>query len=263
MPLESKKILIVDDEKIARDRLIRFLNGYENLDNPQGFAQPIEILQAANGLEALALIFRYNPDIILLDIQMPEISGFEVLQHLKDRNIQVIFQTAFDEYAVKAFEESACDYLLKPFTQVRLYKALDKAFKNQDQNFALKQLECNLLKNQFFIENITYKKNSKLFLLKVNDIIYFISRDHYTSAITHEGEQIIDFSIAYLMERLNPNHFFRCHRNCIVSLKHIKLIGRASESELVLLNGFKIPVSRNRRSSLIKQISSSTSKIIL
>jgi DNA-binding LytR/AlgR family response regulator len=215
----------------------------------------LQIIQASNGVEAIDLISHHNPDILFLDIQMPEISGFDVLQQIENRNFQIIFQTAFDEYAIRAFDESACDYLLKPFSQERFNKAFDRAIQSHNQQYSLKKLQLSMHQNKLYLEKITYKKGGRLFLLKTEEILCFVSRDHYTSAFTREGEHIIDLSIAYLSEQLNPEFFCRCHRKGIVSLRHIKALGSTTDSELELDNGIKLPVSRIHRPTLMKYLS--------
>lgn len=243
--METKKVLIVDDESIARERVRRFLNEI-------GIA--LQIDEAANGIEALELIPEFKPDILFLDIQMPGLTGFEVLQQLESRNFQIIFQTAYDEYAVKAFEESACDYLLKPFSKERLEKALHKALVAQKQTDALKKLELNLRQKEFYLDKIAYKQSGKIKILAVADISCFISRDHYTCVYGHTGkEQMIDFSISYLQEHLNPRQFVRCHRNSIASMKHLKSVGGTSDSQVELTNGMTLPLSRANRAAVLEQ----------
>jgi two-component system LytT family response regulator len=247
--LETKTILIVDDEKVARTRIVRFLEQFE-ATNQCSF----KILQAINGVEAINMILDCNPNIVFLDIQMPELNGFDVLQQIENKNFQIIFQTAFDEYAVRAFEESACDYLLKPFNQDRFNKALAKALSYNNPSASLQKLTESLQQSHCFFEKIVYKKGGKVLFINTNEIICFKSQDHYTSAFTKNGEYIIDYSIAYLSKVLNPKKFFRCHRSCIVSIDYVQAVGSAKESIIELSGGIKIPVSRNHRSALLKRL---------
>lgn len=242
----AKKVLIVDDESIARDRLSRFLN-------ETGIFQ---IQEAEHGLAAIELISEFKPDIIFLDIQMPGLTGFDVLQQIELRNFQIIFQTAYDEYAVQAFEESACDYLLKPFSKERFEKAMTKALNLHEQQGNLRALEEKLHQNNQFLDKISFKQGGVLKIISLNEIACFISQDHCTNIYTINGkEHIINLSIAYLSDHLNPDHFMQCHRSSIVAITQIKAIGGTQDSVIELKNGMKIPLSRSNRSLVINQFS--------
>lgn len=241
----NKKILIVDDESIARQRISRLLSEIG----------AFQIQEAENGLTAIEFINDFQPDLVFLDIQMPGLSGFDVLQQIEIRNFQIIFQTAYDEYAVRAFEESACDYLLKPFSKERFDKALNKALSKQTQHDNLQSLESKLHQNNKFLDKITFKQGGKLKVLTLNNIVCFISQDHCTCVHTIQGaEHIIDLSITYLSNQLNPNHFVRCHRSGIVALEHIRAIGGTQDSFIELKNDMKVPLSRSNRSLVLEKL---------
>lgn len=241
----SKKILVVDDEKIARDRMVRFLNTYH---------EKLDINEAANGPEAIRAIQDNKPDVVFLDIQMPEMSGFDVLHHLQDRNFQVIFQTAFDEFAIKAFEVNACDYLLKPYPEEKLHAALQKALSAQSQHAKLIQLEQHLKKSETFLKTLITKKGTQTRIINLDDVDYFKSEDHYTFAVVGNSEHIVDLSLNLLEEKLDPDTFVRCHRNCIVKKLLIDRIGGTDDSTLLLKTGVQLPISRENRKKLLKQI---------
>ncbi len=243
--MAAKKILIVDDEQIARQRLTRFLNE----------TAAFQIQEAENGLAAIEKIEQFKPDIVFLDIQMPGLTGFDVLQQIESRTFQIIFQTAYDEYALQAFEESACDYLLKPFTKERFDKALNKALAMQGQQETLSLLESNLKKDQRFLNKVTFKQGGKLKILSIERVSSFVSQDHYTCAQTLEGiEHIVDFSIAYLVKHLNPDHFVRCHRNGIVAIEQIKSVGDTNQSQIELKNGGVLQLSRSNRTLVLQKL---------
>lgn len=245
--LPTRKILIVDDEKIARQRILRLL----------GEPSRYEILEATNGLEALDLLSTFKPHVVFLDVQMPVLTGFDVLQQVETRDFQIIFQTAYDEYALRAFEESACDYLLKPFSQERFDKALAKALEMQGQQEKLRKLEASLHQNNQFLDKVTFKQGGKLKVLHLNDVACFTSQDHYTCAYTLAGsEHIVDLSISYLSKHLNPNHFIQCHRSGIVALEQIQAVGGVKNSLLQLKTGMEIPLSRSNRSLIIENLKS-------
>lgn len=240
-----KKILIVDDEKVARDRMRRFLKSYTD---------PLDISEATNGPEAIAAIQERNPDIVFLDIQMPEMTGFDVLYQIEQRNFQVIFQTAYDEFAIKAFEVNACDYLLKPYPEEKLHAALKKALLVQIQKEKLQQLEDHLKRSKNFLKTLITKKGTQTKIIDIETIRYFKSEDHYTFAVSNENESIIDLSLNSLEEKLNPADFIRCHRNCIVRQSLIEKIGGTDDSLIYLKGGTQLPVSRENRKKLIQQM---------
>jgi two-component system LytT family response regulator len=236
-----KKILIVDDEKMARDRIKRFLTSLAN---------EIFISEAENAQEALEKIKNNKPDIIFLDIQMPVMTGFDLLYQIEDRNFQIIFQTAYDEFAVKAFEVNACDYLLKPFTEDRLLTAMKKAFNLLEQKTNIQKLEKHLEASKIYLNTVISKSGIATRLLKVSEIMAFKSEDHYTFAITEKGEYIIENSLSWLEEKLDPNLFVRCHRSNLVQMEHVDKIGSTDNSLLYLKNGTELPLSRESRKKL-------------
>jgi two-component system, LytTR family, response regulator len=238
---KPKRLLIVDDEDLARQRLRRYALQFD---------PSFSIAEAASGLQAVERIHEFQPHIILLDISMPGLSGFEVLQQFETRPFLVIFQTAFDEFALRAFEENACDYLLKPFTADRLHKALQQTLQRVADEEKLRALESRLATRDGYLQRLTVKQGNRLRLLEVSEIHCIISQDHYTCVYFgdhHEG--IADLSLTRLMERLDPNIFTQLHRNNIVCLAAVTAlqITRQGEMLLDLTNGMKLPVSRAHR----------------
>ncbi|MGZ3724172.1 MAG: LytR/AlgR family response regulator transcription factor [Pseudobdellovibrio sp.] len=237
----KKKILIIDDEKIARDRIKRFLSS----SSPQS-----EIFEAENAIEGLTHINQLQPDVVFLDIQMPVMNGFEMLTHLENRNFRLIFQTAYDEFAVKAFEENACDYLLKPFDEERLKKALSKAFDLDEQSKKLSILEKKL---DASLTTFISKSGSTRKIIKLDDILAFKSEDHYTFAITDSSEHIIENSLNWIESKLDPEKFIRSHRNNIVKIASIEKIGGVQDSQIILKNDVSLPLSREARKEFKKR----------
>ncbi|HWU44301.1 MAG TPA: LytTR family DNA-binding domain-containing protein [Bdellovibrio sp.] len=241
----SKKILVVDDEKMARERILRFLKNY---------SEPLKVFEAANGPEAVTAIKDIKPDVIFLDIQMPEMTGFDVLYQIENKNFQVVFQTAFDDFAIKAFEVNACDYLLKPFTEEKLQGALRKALVAQDQQNKLRDLERHLKKEESFLKTLVTKKGTQTKIIDLDDVLYFKSEDHYTFAVTSSHEFIVDLSLNSLEEKINPEIFSRCHRNCIVRTDFVDRIGGADNSAIYLKNGVQLPLSRESRKRILQKV---------
>lgn len=230
-----KKILLVDDEVLARQRLRRFLG--------DGFL----IEEAANGPEALDKIKSFSPELIFLDIQMPGMDGFEVLRNVGEKNFHVIFQTAYDEFALRAFEASAVDYLLKPFTQDRFNLALKKAQRAVFGQEALVSLGKKLIEEKKYLDKILIKQSGKTRVILVSEVECFVSRDHYTFVYTESGEWICELSLTKLEAELDPQIFVRNHRGSIVRTTEIKTLGPTTDSFVELRSGRRLPLARAAR----------------
>lgn len=241
----AKKVLVVDDEKLARDRIVRFISelGYS-----------FEVTEADSGLSALEKINANSPDILFLDIQMPGLNGFELLQQLENRPFKIIFQTAYDEYAIQAFDENALDYLLKPYTQERFKAAVDKAIESVQQDQRLRDLEKQLLKRDGYLTRISVRTGDKIHLVEISEVHSFVSKDHYTCIYTNSAEFITELSLTYLEDRLDPNQFLRCHRNNIVCAKKIQKVGTGANMVIQMPGGLELPVSRQNRKVLMDKI---------
>ena len=232
------KILVVDDEQLARERIVSLLKER---------GMPWEILLAPHGVAALEILQSQSVDLIFLDIQMPELSGMQMLAQIEQRDFQVIFQTAFDEYAIKAFEANACDYLLKPFSRERFGKALDRALARIGQNSNFTKVETELRAHEGFLDKICVKLGGKTILVPLQEIFAFVSQDHYTTVFTATGEHLVDLSLNHLEERLDPEKFQRLHRNNILATDKIRTVHGGENMQVELSNGKKFPVSRNNR----------------
>lgn len=236
------RILIVDDEEPARERLQRLVLSY---------SPHFEIEHAYNGIECLEKIASFAPRIIFLDIQMPGMNGIEVIQQLESRSgFRIIFQTAYDDFAIQAFEHSACDYLLKPIRPERLYKALDKALLETDKEDKLMQLTEKFRKNNDYIKSITVKLGNRLSSVPVKDIHYIVVQDDYTSIQIANAEYLTDHSLGNLEKILPPDHFIRCHRSFIVHTPFIDSLQQGRNMNILMKSGVKIPVSRPNRKKL-------------
>ena len=233
------RVILIDDEPLARSVVIEYLQAW-----PQ-----IEILQeCSDGFEGVKAIAQHEPDLIFLDIQMPKINGFEMLE-LIDQPPSVIFTTAFDEYAIKAFEEHAIDYLLKPFTKERFDKAVQKWLDTQQtiENKAhttqiLDNIQASSPKN----ERVVVKTGNKIKIIPVNDIIFLAADDDYVKIHTTEGSFLKNKTMAYFEKLLGEDDFVRVHRSYIVKINEITRIDPyEKESHLAILkSGEKIPVSK-------------------
>ena len=214
------RAVVVDDEDLARRRLIKLLLKY---------GDELEVVgEAANGDEAVAVISSLRPDVVFLDVQMPACDGFEVVRRLREKPF-IVFATAYNEYALKAFEENSVDYLLKPVEQKRLDRTLDKLRRfagtpslRMDENIAkmLSRLASPPL------QRLKVSLGDKIYLIDLPDIVYFESRDKSTYLHTLDREYVIAGTLAELEGKLDGTTFVRIHRACIVNVNFIKELVR-------------------------------------
>lgn len=242
--MKKTKILVVDDETLSRQKIIRFI--YEHPGN-------FEIFEADHGFKAMEIIETQHPEIVFLDIEMPEMNGMDLIQCLGASDFKLIFQTAYSEFAVEAFEKNALDYLLKPFDQKRFNRALDKALKeNKSSNDPLTRLSSQFTRNKVYLSKIIVKRGFKNTLIPIENIHWFKSENHYTYACTKDFEYIYTEPLKELALKLNPQSFLQVHRNAIVQLSFIKEVIQGDNMKLILENGIHIPVSRSHK-KLIKE----------
>jgi two-component system, LytTR family, response regulator len=232
------KALIIDDEPLARSIVKEYL-----LQHPD-----IELLQECNdGFEGLKAIQQHQPDLIFLDIQMPKINGFEMLE-LIDNPPAVIFTTAFEEYAIKAFETHAVDYLLKPFSADRFNKALQKiaAVQKSSSDERLKAVVETAASTGIQSNRIVVKDGGKIKIIPVHQVQYLEAADDYVKIIAGDGIFLKKKTMQFFEESLQPYQFARVHRSYIINTQLITRIDpHERESHLVLLStGVRIPVSK-------------------
>lgn len=248
MPLTT---VIVDDEQLARDELSYLL---KQVDDVQVLAQ------GKNGVEAISLIREHSPDLVFLDVQMPGLDGFGVIKKLLDKKVQLpqfIFATAFDQYAVKAFEVNAIDYLLKPFDKKRIAQAVEKAKaqkKTKSENPIAGQLEAlaRMLEAQKTgkeTSRIMVRAGGRLMLVDEKDICFASIEDGVISIVTSQMEgQSNCRTLEELLDTLDPNQFWRAHRGFVVNINRIKEVVPWFKSSYQLRMDDKrqteVPVSR-------------------
>lgn len=239
------KVIIIDDEPLARSIVKEYLQ-----KNPQ-----LELVQECNdGLEGLKAIQQHQPDLIFLDIQMPKINGFEMLE-LIEQPPAVIFTTAFDEYAIKAFEAHAIDYLLKPFSQERFDKAVQRWIDQKNsQNAVHISSEKNtndLLETASLSpsqsQRIVVKSGSKIKIIPVQDVFYLEAADDYVKIHTKEGYFLKNKTMNHFEKVLDAQHFVRSHRSYILNIQQITRIDPYEKDShvAVLKSGAQVPVSRS------------------
>jgi two-component system LytT family response regulator len=235
-----KRALVIDDEPLARMVVLEYL---------QAFSDRIEVMQECNdGFEGLKAIQQHQPDLIFLDVQMPKINGFEMLE-LVENQPSVIFTTAFDEYAIKAFEAHAVDYLLKPFSKERFNKAIEKYLAQSPSTKPAKQTEELLeavSQSPAQHERIVVKTGTKVKIIPVMDVIYLQADDDYVSVFTQEGSYLKNKTMNFFEQTLDPRYFVRVHRSYMVAIQQITRIDPyEKDSHLAILkSGAKVPVSK-------------------
>ena len=233
------KSLIIDDEPLARMIVKEYL-----LQHPD-----ITLLQECNdGFEGIKAIQQHQPDLIFLDIQMPKINGFEMLE-LIDQPPAVIFTTAFDEYAIRAFESHAVDYLLKPFSQDRFDKAVQKLLEQRGNSIQPKLNESLLeAAAQTAPQNqrVVVKMGSKIKIIPVEDIFYLEAADDYVKVHTKEGAFLKNKTMGYFEQTLDKNLFVRTHRSSIVNIQQITRIDPYEKDShiAILKSGGRVSVSK-------------------
>lgn len=232
------KIITIDDEPLARSIVKEYLQKYSEL----------EIVQECNdGFEGFKAIQQYQPDLVFLDIQMPKINGFEMLE-LLDQAPAVIFTTAFDEYAIKAFEAHAVDYLLKPFSQERFDKAIQKW---KEQKVSSQKNTEELLETASHSpaqsQRIVVKTGSKIKIIPVHDVFYLEAADDYVKVHAQDGSFLKNKTMSHFEKTLDPQQFVRSHRSYIVNIQQITRIDPYEKDNhvAILKSGAKVPVSRN------------------
>ncbi|MCE7070005.1 MULTISPECIES: LytTR family DNA-binding domain-containing protein [Dyadobacter] len=233
------RTLIVDDERLARNELKRLLEPYTKIDI---------VGEAANAEEALVMIEELQPELLFLDIQMPGKNGFELLSSIEGKSPEVIFTTAYDEYAIKAFEFNALDYLLKPIDSERLKDTIHRIEENQAQPEAPAQAHERAEKVLGENDQVFVKDGEKCWFVKLGKIRLFESMGNYVRLHFDDQKPLVLKSLNNLEERLEPNTYFRANRKHIINLHWIEKIEPWFSGGLLvtLQGGDKIEISRRQ-----------------
>ena len=243
--MSDRKVILVDDEEPSRNLLKEYLRDYPELNI---------VAECKNGVEAISVINVLRPDIVFLDIQMPGKSGFDVLTEI-EHIPQVIFSTAYDRYAIKAFEVNAVDYLLKPFTKERFAASINKLLSQETGPLNNIKLLTESLLHKFFPERILVEQGNKLVSLPVSEILWLEAQNDYTKIHTLKQSFLSNKGISELEQKLNPQQFQRIHRSAIIALHAIAEVHKeATGPQIVLLNGITLKVSRSYTDALKKLI---------
>jgi two-component system, LytTR family, response regulator len=233
------KVIIIDDEPLARSIIREYLQNHSDLTL---------IGECNDGFEGVKSIQQLQPDLIFLDIQMPKINGFEMLE-LIDEPPGVIFTTAFDEFAIKAFESHAVDYLLKPFSQERFDKAISK-WQQTEKNVSAKEQLAPLLDSVSTSpseqQRVVVKLSGKIRIIPVEDIHYLEAADDYVKIHTREGALLKNKTMGHFEQVLNKNLFVRTHRSYMINVTEITRIDPYEKDGhlAILKSGARVPVSK-------------------
>lgn len=234
--MQTYRVIIVEDEEPARDLLKRYLSASTNIEIIGEFADGFEAAKAINSLK---------PDLVLLDIQLPRLTGFEILEII-EHPAAIIFTTAYDEYALKAFERNAVDYLLKPFSRDRFLQALERAKERMAAKSApnLETLAESLTPNEP-LNRIVVKTGKAIQVVPIEQIEMIEASDDYVSIYTNQERFVKKQTMKYFEERLNPNTFIRTHRSYIVNITQIASIELYEKDSYIgiLRNGNKVKIS--------------------
>jgi two-component system, LytTR family, response regulator len=242
------KILVADDEPLARESIIALLSNE---------SQVCQTFQAKDGQEALDIAWQERPELIFLDIQMPGITGIEVAAELPPETV-VVFTTAYDEYAVKAFELNAIDYLLKPFKNARLFEALEKAKRQlNDKRYLddnkLKMLQNDVGQHQAYKSRIVIREPKRVRFVNVSDIRYITGAGNYAELHLDDGGTILYRETLGNMEaQLDPQEFRRIHRSTIIRLSNVSELqpNYQGDYSVILTTGEQLVLSRRFKDKL-------------
>lgn len=231
------KAVLIDDEPLSREIIKAYLRKHPE----------VKVVEECNdGFEGLKAVQEHKPDLIFLDIQMPKINGFEMLELIDDAP-HVIFVTAFDEYAIKAFEINAVDYLLKPFSEERFRKALERFLEKSEVQVNTRPVLDAMAATPAQQSRIVVKTGTKIKIIPLHEIVYLEADDDYVRIVTADGQYLKSKTLSFYEQTLDPSQFVRVHRSYIVPLKQITRIDPYhKESYMALLTaGKQIPVSKS------------------
>lgn len=251
-PNDPLSVVIADDESLAREAIRIYL----------GKDPRFTVLEeCSDGQGAFDAILRLQPDLVLLDIEMPEFSGLELVKKLKEPFPYLVFITAFEEYAIKAFEENAIDYILKPLSKERFFKMLDRVFelwKNQQSKWDISKMKVlEELHNQpKYLKKITSKRKGLISFIPVDSIFWIESQGAFSKVHLESKIELSNLSIKQLEEILDPSMFVRVHKSFMVNIAHIASLESYFHGEYIihLSNGAQAKLSRGYRENLEKII---------
>jgi two-component system LytT family response regulator len=246
--MENIRVIIIEDEELGRVLIKNYLKERSEVEI---------IAECENGFEGIKAIQELKPDLVFLDIQMPKLNGFEMLEIL-DEKPEIIFTTAFSQYAIQAFEINAVDYLLKPFSKDRFIDALNKAVKRIQTNQPRNENVGKLIQHPLdeILERIVVKSNNRINVIPVEKIRYLEAQDDYVMIYTCEGKHLKQATMKYFEDHLNSREFMRVHRSYIVRLDQVVQLEPYGKESYVakLKDGPSIHISKSGFKSLKEKL---------
>ncbi len=239
----TTRVVIADDEAPARRIVRSYLAGRDGVE---------VVAEAENGLEVVDAVRTLEPHVVVLDIQMPGMNGFEAIDAIGvDAMPPVVFATAYDEFALRAFDVHAVDYLLKPFTRDRFDRAFDRAMTLGPGR--LGRLIASLPHASEYLERVVVRKGDRVFFVATSDILYFTAESNYIRIHTSEGAHLIRGTLADMEMRLDPKRFARIHRSCLVNVSAVKELRAHFHGDyvVVLHSGETLKLSRRFQDRLL------------
>jgi two-component system, LytTR family, response regulator len=242
--MSSIKIIIVEDERPARDLLRTYIEAFTELEI-QG--------EYDNGFDGLKAINELKPDAVFLDVQMPKLTGFELLEVLEHQP-EVIFTTAYDQFAIRAFERNAVDYLLKPFSKERFKEAVSKLKSRLESKqegvkakSGIEKIRQHFEESDEKLHRVVIKKSGKIHVISTRDINFLEAQDDYVMIYTDDGKYLKQQTMKYFEQHLDSQQFVRVHRSYIANVTCIERIEPYEKSNFILIlkDGNKVPVSRS------------------
>lgn len=245
-PLNMLQILLVDDENDALEALEWKLNNY---------IKNVVVKTCNSPIKAIEIINNEKPDVVFLDIQMPEMDGFTMIEKVQNRDFNLIFTTAHDEFALKAIKVSAIDYLLKPVDKDELLAAMDKIKKSKKGDLLENKLQLLLNNINDNNDKINISADGKVYLLDKDDVVMLKSDKSYTTIfLKSEQEILVSKTLKEVEKKFMFPEFFRVHNSYLVNLNHVKEYLKGLGGELIMTNGLTASISRNRKAELFKRL---------
>jgi two-component system LytT family response regulator len=241
---DALRILIVDDEPLGRRSVAREVK----VVFPDALVE-----EARDGFEALAKVGEFLPDLVFLDVDMPELSGLDVLRQLAEPRPKVVFVTAFEHFALGAFEENACDFVVKPFTSERFARAATRARAELDADGRLRALERSLQSSGRHLSRLALRLGTHVDVVSLADVSCLLSKGHYTYLYAAGREYLTELTLVHLEERLDPTVFGRVHRSALVNFGRIRRLEDGENCVVELEDGMRVPVSRRHRRELLER----------
>lgn len=243
--MKTIKTLIIEDEKPARDLIRNYLENFPMVEL---------IGEYDNGFDGLKAINELKPHAVFLDVQMPKLTGFEMLEVL-EHHPEVIFTTAYDQYAIRAFEQNATDYLLKPFSRERFGEAIGRLksrIENKPSESGIDRIKRHLVESDEKLHRVVIKKAGKIHVISTRDINYLEAQDDYVMIYTDEDRYLKQQTMKYFENHLDPEQFVRVHRSYIANIACIERIEPYEKTNFILIlkDGNKVPVSRGGMQAL-------------